>query len=317
MEQRHLEKAGTAVSRVMLGCGNFGGIGSSPEFFGQGTRRTRHSGSWTPRGSSDHDVRHGRRVRRRPERDIHRRVARDQGRRRPGRIVIATKTFNPMAEGDDTASPARASTASSRQAWAGSASSGSPVPRARFRPGIPQEETLRRVRRARARRQDRRRRGVELHRRATRAKPSRSPSSKPSPATSGRRTRFSLLDAGRLGDRLPRVPRAPPRLHAVQPARRRLAHRQVPPRRASAGGLADDAPTGAPTRLRPDRVFDALETLERRSAQARSVDGRPGTRLAARAARDHRGRRRAEPAEHLAPAREALEHRLFPPTATA
>src|SRR2546430_5184563 len=34
MERRHL---GTVeVSRIILGCGNFGGIGSAPEFFGQG-----------------------------------------------------------------------------------------------------------------------------------------------------------------------------------------------------------------------------------------------------------------------------------------
>ena len=39
MEQRALGRSGVAVSRVILGCGNFGGIGSAPAFFGQGTPR--------------------------------------------------------------------------------------------------------------------------------------------------------------------------------------------------------------------------------------------------------------------------------------
>ena len=36
MEQRELGSTGFDVSRLILGCGNFGGIGSAPEFFGQG-----------------------------------------------------------------------------------------------------------------------------------------------------------------------------------------------------------------------------------------------------------------------------------------
>jgi aryl-alcohol dehydrogenase-like predicted oxidoreductase len=36
MEQRQLGATGIDVSRVILGCGNFGGIGSAPAFFGQG-----------------------------------------------------------------------------------------------------------------------------------------------------------------------------------------------------------------------------------------------------------------------------------------
>ncbi|CAN5179678.1 aldo/keto reductase [soil metagenome] len=36
MESTELGRSGIAVSRVILGCGNFGGVGSSPAFFGQG-----------------------------------------------------------------------------------------------------------------------------------------------------------------------------------------------------------------------------------------------------------------------------------------
>jgi aryl-alcohol dehydrogenase-like predicted oxidoreductase len=36
MEQRRLGATGVEVTRVILGCGNFGGIGSAPAFFGQG-----------------------------------------------------------------------------------------------------------------------------------------------------------------------------------------------------------------------------------------------------------------------------------------
>jgi len=39
VEQRELGRSGISVSRVILGCGNFGGVGSSPAFFGQGIPR--------------------------------------------------------------------------------------------------------------------------------------------------------------------------------------------------------------------------------------------------------------------------------------
>jgi aryl-alcohol dehydrogenase-like predicted oxidoreductase len=39
VEKRELGRSGIAVSQVILGCGNFGGVGSSPAFFGQGIRR--------------------------------------------------------------------------------------------------------------------------------------------------------------------------------------------------------------------------------------------------------------------------------------
>ena len=39
MESRELGRSGVSVSRLALGCGNFGGIGSAPAFFGQGESR--------------------------------------------------------------------------------------------------------------------------------------------------------------------------------------------------------------------------------------------------------------------------------------
>jgi len=36
MERRELGRSGISVTRIILGCGNFGGVGSSPAFFGQG-----------------------------------------------------------------------------------------------------------------------------------------------------------------------------------------------------------------------------------------------------------------------------------------
>ena len=39
MERRALGRSGISVSRVILGCGNFGGVGSAPAFFGQGIPR--------------------------------------------------------------------------------------------------------------------------------------------------------------------------------------------------------------------------------------------------------------------------------------
>jgi len=39
MEERPLGRSGVEVTRIILGCGGFGGIGSSPALFGRGTPR--------------------------------------------------------------------------------------------------------------------------------------------------------------------------------------------------------------------------------------------------------------------------------------
>jgi aryl-alcohol dehydrogenase-like predicted oxidoreductase len=44
IESRSLGRSGVAVPRIALGCGNFGGIGSAPEFFGRGLNDTQALG---------------------------------------------------------------------------------------------------------------------------------------------------------------------------------------------------------------------------------------------------------------------------------
>ena len=39
MQERELGRSGVSISQIVLGCGNFGGVGSSPAFFGQGILR--------------------------------------------------------------------------------------------------------------------------------------------------------------------------------------------------------------------------------------------------------------------------------------
>jgi aryl-alcohol dehydrogenase-like predicted oxidoreductase len=98
MERRPLGGTGVEVSRIILGCGNFGGIGSAPEFFGQGESEEEAfrimDAAWElgittfdtadayGGGQSETTI----------------------GKWMAGRGVrpeIATKTFNPMAEGHD------------------------------------------------------------------------------------------------------------------------------------------------------------------------------------------------------------------------
>ena len=103
MEHRALGRSGVDVSRIILGCGNFGGIGSSPAFFGKGeTEAEAHTlldAAWEA-GITTYDTADaygggrsesylGSWLRRRG------RAVRD-------RIVLTTKTFNPMSAGADS-----------------------------------------------------------------------------------------------------------------------------------------------------------------------------------------------------------------------
>jgi aryl-alcohol dehydrogenase-like predicted oxidoreductase len=98
MERRQLGGTGVEVSRIILGCGNFGGIGSAPEFFGQGENEDEAfrimDAAWEL-GITTFDTADayggGQ-----SETIIGKWMA-----TRGVRPQIATKTFNPMAEGED------------------------------------------------------------------------------------------------------------------------------------------------------------------------------------------------------------------------
>lgn len=102
MEQRALGRSGIAVSRIVLGCGNFGGIGSAPAFFGRGTGREEAfrllDAAWDLGVTTldTADAYGGGRS----EQFIGEWLA-TKGAEVRERVVISTKTFNPMAEGAD------------------------------------------------------------------------------------------------------------------------------------------------------------------------------------------------------------------------
>jgi aryl-alcohol dehydrogenase-like predicted oxidoreductase len=102
MERAYLGSTGIRVSRVILGCGNFGGIGSAPAFFGQGESREQAfalmDAAWDAGittfdtadayggGRSETFIGDWLRTKGGDVRDT---------------IVLTTKTFNPMEEGAD------------------------------------------------------------------------------------------------------------------------------------------------------------------------------------------------------------------------
>jgi aryl-alcohol dehydrogenase-like predicted oxidoreductase len=102
MERAYLGQTGMRVSRIILGCGNFGGIGSTPDFFGRGESREEAfaimDAAWEAGiitfdtadayggGRSETFIGEWLRMKG-PE-------VRDE-------IVLSTKTFNPMDEGED------------------------------------------------------------------------------------------------------------------------------------------------------------------------------------------------------------------------
>ena len=134
MEQRQLGRSGVEVTRIILGCGNFGGIGSAPEFFGQGESRGRGARDHgRGLGAGDPHVRHGRRVRRRAQRAGDRRWLRERGER----PVDQTKVFNPVVgDPDDRGlAPERIHRADRGEPRAARAGARRPLPDPRARPG--------------------------------------------------------------------------------------------------------------------------------------------------------------------------------------
>jgi aryl-alcohol dehydrogenase-like predicted oxidoreductase len=103
MQHRALGRSGVEVSRIILGCGNFGGIGSSPAFFGAGeTEGEAHAlmdAAWEAgiTAFDSADAYGGGR-----SESYIGSWLRSKGPEVRERIVLATKTFNPMAEGEDS-----------------------------------------------------------------------------------------------------------------------------------------------------------------------------------------------------------------------
>ncbi len=109
MEVRALGRSGIELSRIVLGCGNFGGIGSSPAFFGAGeTEGEAHAlldAAWEAgiTAFDTADAYGGGRS----ERYLGSWL-RAKGSAARERLVLTTKTFNPMTEGADRGlAPAR------------------------------------------------------------------------------------------------------------------------------------------------------------------------------------------------------------------
>ncbi len=102
MERAYLGETGVCVSRVILGCGNFGGVGSAPAFFGGGESPEEAAAimdaAWEAGittfdtadayggGRSETSIGDWLRTKGPEVRDA---------------IVLSTKTFNPMGEGED------------------------------------------------------------------------------------------------------------------------------------------------------------------------------------------------------------------------
>ena len=102
MERRLLGRSGLEVTRIILGCGNFGGIGSAPELFGQGESREQAFAimdAAVELGITTFDTADayggGR-----SETYIGEWL-RTKGPELRDRIVLSTKTFNPMYAGAD------------------------------------------------------------------------------------------------------------------------------------------------------------------------------------------------------------------------
>jgi aryl-alcohol dehydrogenase-like predicted oxidoreductase len=102
VETRELGRSGVSVTRIVLGCGNFGGVGSSPAFFGQGIPREEAprimDTAWELgiRTFDTADAYGGGRS----ETWIGEWLA-TRGSEVRDAITVETKTFNPMTEGAD------------------------------------------------------------------------------------------------------------------------------------------------------------------------------------------------------------------------
>ena len=208
--------------------------------------------------------------------------------RRPEGLRITTKTFNPMAEGEDHGlAPDRVR----RQIDTSLRRLGVERVDLYLAHALGRRRARRRARRrlrgARRRREDRRLRRQQRRRRAA-ARGARSRRVR-------RRPELVLAARPRGGGRgAAALRRARALVPGALPAHGRLADGQVPPRRAGAGGLADDAALGA--------VRAPAHRRRLRRARGARAPRRPGHARARVAARGRACLRRPRPAPPGAPA---------------
>lgn len=144
MEQRTLGRSGVAVSRIVLGCGNFGGIGSAPALVGKGTSREEAfrllDEAWEM-GITALDTADAYGLGRSEE--YIGAWLRTKGSEIRDRIVVATKTFNPMTEEADRGLAAARILRQVETSLARLGLERIPLYLAHdFDPDVPQEETL-------------------------------------------------------------------------------------------------------------------------------------------------------------------------------
>ena len=300
IEQRPLGRSGLTVPRIALGCGNFGGVGSAPELFGQGLSEDQAfelmDAAWALGiGYFDTADAYGGG---RSELAIGRWIA-SRG-VRPG---LTTKTYNPMDGGEDSGlSPERIE----RQLESSLERLG--VDRVElylaheFDPYTPLGETIGAFEEAQAAGRIRTY-GV-----------SNFDSFQLEAATNVGSPQAIQNEHSLLGRRRGRplgVRRAASRVLGVQPARRRLADRQVQARRVVPAGVADDAAA------RTVRAADHRSDVRRARSTALALRASAARRWPARRWRGcwptiASRRSSSGPArpDHLEPVREALAHPL-------
>ncbi len=231
IERRPLGDSRLTIPRIALGCGNFGGVGSAPELFGQGLSEAQAfelmDAAWEL--GIDHfdtaDAYGGGRS----ERAIGRWIA-----SRGVTPLLTTKTFNPMDAGADQGlAPERIE----RQLQSSLKRLGVEIVDLYlahdFDPRVPIGETIGALESARTARAIRAY-GVSNFNagQLQEALASRLTPSHPERALAARSRGRARAAAA--------VRRAPSRLPGLQPAGRGLADGQIPPRRGLAGGIADD-----------------------------------------------------------------------------
>ena len=271
--RRPLGRSALMVPRIALGCGNFGGVGSAPEFFGQGLSEDQAfelmDAAWEF-GLTHFDTADayggGR-----SERAIGRWIA-----SRGVRPQLTTKTYNPMQAGADHGlRPERIARQLRMSLERLGVDQVELYLAHEFDPDVPLAESFGALEQAQAERHDRRLRGQQLRRRAADGR------------AGGRRAAgdpeqlFAADPPGRTGP-AHAVRGTAGRLPGVQPAGRRVAHRQVPPRRAVPGRLADDPAARAVSRVRHGPDLRRARPAAGDGGQPRHLDGRPRARLAAR-----------------------------------